>query len=79
VGAREGFTRIRTILKIVGGLWLVPTLGFPLVAVYSALQGNDVQWVEGVLMYLVYIILPAIVVWVVFWVVEGFFVDRSGQ
>jgi hypothetical protein len=75
MAVREGFTRMRTVLKVVGGLWLALALwsGISQLSKGGSITGGDVA------VYLIGFGLPAGIVWGLFWIVEGFFINRGGR
>jgi hypothetical protein len=75
MAAREGFARTRTVLKVVGGLWLALALwsGISQLSKGGTITGGDVA------VYVIGFGLPAGIVWGVFWVTEGFFVKRGDR
>lgn len=73
MAAEEGFTRLRTVLKVVGVLWAM--LAVAVAINLSGREGGPVMFFGVIVGFAV----PAGIVWGLFWIVEGFFINRGAR
>jgi hypothetical protein len=74
MSASEGFRRVRMLLKVLVAMWIVIAVW---ICVYAARKATAPIDDRDIVAFVLLIGLPPAFVWVVFWIIEGFFISRD--